>query len=200
MTNEHEQDYSDIRKYLPGLVATSFVKQKQFRAARKTLDSLLKRLDADGKEILSQMIGEDEYSDSRESQADVQNASAIAMAIYEKKIGKRKIKEFADIFSDEFSYFFENEQDSKARKILEDADIDYSKFNDKISKAQTISKNPEGFSKDDVKDAEETLKKYAPAFRLISVLQEHAVKKLSDSAYKDATKEEMNTIVRDYNS
>lgn len=195
------------RTYLLGKIAADYCEEAQDKngrvnvalvsLAKKCLDDLIEKLDEDGKSIANKLIRADEKPyDFRAHAEDIIRASSTFGGIYQDRVEKLTPTDFAEIFSDSFDYYFENEpQRERAKKFLGEFKDEYEKIARKLRKAKPILENPSDYSEDEREDAEKTAKKYSRVIALIEILQRRAIQKIREKHDKKQEKQEVLDLI-----
>ena len=122
---------------------------------------------------------------------------------YDKILGDSKVEDLRGLYKPYFESYFkegaEGEEGAreKAYAIFDKfKDDKYGSIRKKVEKAKAIREAGESaFGKDEVEDAEKTLKKYSKIYNLINIFEEDRITKLAEPIGKDSRKQLANEIV-----
>jgi hypothetical protein len=144
-----EDKYNQIRKYQEGMIAHQFAREKNIPAAKKSLDSLISKLDGDGQRVLGSFYGTNEE--------DITSASEKMAQIYGEDKGKLNVGDLTNYHSSVLNDLGE-EYAQNAENLFGKINMTYKDLQEKVMRASTIAKNPAGFSEDEQKEAFKVMK------------------------------------------
>ena len=185
-----------LEMYVYAKVAKALASAKDERGVKFSLDKLVDEFDAreDMKGFVKKVYGE--------PKGDKIVADYFSEE-YDRVLGSSTIDNLKEIYNPYFeSYFKEGSEGEegareKAYEIFDKfKDDNYGSIRKKVEKAKAImDAGEDAFEKDEVEDAEKTLKKYGKVISLINIFEEDKITKLSEPIRKDSRKKLANDIV-----
>ena len=186
----------NLGMYVYAKVAKALASAKDERGVKFSLDKLVDKLDAreDMKGFVKKIYGE--------PKGDKTVADYFSKE-YDKLLGSSKVENLRDLYSPYFESYFdvgtEGEEGAreKAYAIFEKfKDDNYGSIEKKVEKAKAImDAGEDAFGKEEVEDAEKTLKKYGKLMSLINIFEEDRITKLAEPVRKDSRKKLANDII-----
>lgn len=168
-----ETNYDPYRVFESALAGVEFLSRKDqsgIEGARKCLELILNKADMgrDGKAL---------FEGFTEDPRDIQKAITSAMRGYDSRVEALKASELPALYSEAFDHYFEGDSKTKAQEVFTQlGDETYKTIVDRVSKASAIMQ-ARGFSEDEKKEAEKTIKKYQKVITIISAFREHTTQK-----------------------
>jgi len=183
-------DYTDARRYEWARAGGDYLGREDIHSAGKSLDRLV---DALG-------LGEDAGALLRGTQAS-ERGVATALSVYAEKDSERRgnlrISELPDFYGEAFGEYVSEGDADAVRELFTAYDEEtYGDLMKSFSRAQTIVKNPAGFSDEEIEEAKIAIQKYKPVRIAVDVFERYELRKMTvEDIDVEVDKEKIHSLV-----